>query len=86
MNFQFFRHFFFKKTIKNEKKQKIPRARAGTRSAPLAGCGEIPGCDSEGFFLPLLGHWCAEKYDGALESASGAASVRGSKNDEKLKF
>ena len=58
------------------KNKKFPRARAGTRSAPLAGCGEIPGCDSEGFFLPLLGRWRTEKYGGALGSASGAASVR----------
>ena len=75
------------------KNKKFPRARAGTRSAPLAGCGEIPGCDSEGFFLPLLGRWRTEKYGGALGSASVlrpcgvcAASVRGFKNDEKLKF
>ena len=75
------------------KNKKFPRACADTCSAPLAGCGKVPRCDSEGFFLPLLGRWRTKKYSGALKSEFvrrscnvRAASVRGIKNDEKVKF
>ena len=70
----FWLDFSIKKLKKMKKKQKIFSAPARLADA-LAGRTLIPGCDSEGFFLPFLSAYCIIFLPAGVRSASGRRRV-----------